>query len=96
MLGADYSSKFLLWLSHGYLSTRCVAAKCTHYKLERKIANKSTYWVVFELLWRDFFRLFAAKHGDDIFKLDGTLGDRARGSHPNSRQWRFDRKIFET
>eukprot|EP00588_Corethron_pennatum_P007321 CAMPEP_0194284364 /NCGR_PEP_ID=MMETSP0169-20130528/27458_1 /TAXON_ID=218684 /ORGANISM="Corethron pennatum, Strain L29A3" /LENGTH=578 /DNA_ID=CAMNT_0039030165 /DNA_START=133 /DNA_END=1866 /DNA_ORIENTATION=+ len=95
MLGADYSTKFSPWLSHGCLSARRVAAECARYELERGIANKSTYWVVFELLLRDFFRLFAAKHGDDIFKLNGTLGDRARESHPNSRPWRFDRKIFE-
>lgn len=32
--------------------------------------NKSTYWMVFELIWRDFFKLYCAKHGE--MRLDGS------------------------
>lgn len=38
------------------------------------MSNKSTYWVVFELIWRDFFRFFALKHGNAIFYEGGTSG----------------------
>jgi len=93
MLGADYSTKFSPWLAYGCVSPRRIAAECATYE-ERREKNKSTYWVVFELLWRDFFKFFALKHGNDIFMLDGTLGERARGEHPNSRRWGFDPKKF--
>ena len=56
MLGADYSSKFAPWLAHGCLSPRQVANECKKYESER-VQNKSTYWMVFELIWRDYFRL---------------------------------------
>jgi len=94
MIGADYSSKFAPWLTLGCLSPRYVASQCSLYE-QKRVANKSTYWLVFELLWRDFFKFFGVKHGNSIFKLDGTLGDQARGSHPNSRRWSFDKRYFQ-
>jgi len=33
--------------------------------------NESTYWVYFELLWRDFFRLMGKKYENKIFHFDG-------------------------
>ena len=47
------------------------------------------YWVVFELLWRDYFKFFAKKHGDKIFWPNGILGKR---SHVNKRKWGMDAK----
>lgn len=70
MLGADYSSKFAPWLALGSLSPRQVKAECESYERTR-VKNKSTYWLVFELIWRDFYRFYALKHGNDIFKLLG-------------------------
>jgi len=95
MLGGDYSTKFSPWLAHGCLSPRYIAKECKRYEKERSIVNKSTYWVVFELLWRDYFKFFALKHGNKIFFLDGTLGTEAHGSHPNSRRWGLDRKSLQ-
>lgn len=60
-----------------------------HHSQER-VENKSTYWLIFELLVRDFCRLFALKHGDKIFLLDGILGRRAHGGHQNSVKWSLD------
>jgi deoxyribodipyrimidine photo-lyase len=95
MIGADYSSKFSPWLAHGCLSPRFVAKECKRYEKERSIVNKSTYWLVFELLWRDFFKFFALKQGNKIFFLEGTLGELARGTHPNSRRWGLDKKALK-
>ena len=39
---------------------------------DKRKSNKSTYWVLFELLWRDYFRFFAMKHGRKI--LSTTRG----------------------
>ena len=92
MLGADYSTKFSPWLAHGCLSPRYIARECRRYEGAR-VANKSTYWVVFELLWRDFFKFFAQKQGNNIFFLDGTLGrDAVLSGHPNARRWGLDKR----
>jgi deoxyribodipyrimidine photo-lyase len=73
MLGADYSSKFSAWLALGCLSPRYIAAQIRKYEEER-IENDSTYWLIFELLWRDYFRFICAKHGDKIFRRSGLQG----------------------
>ncbi len=73
MLGADYSSKFSPWLALGCLSPRYIAQQVQKYENER-IENDSTYWLIFELLWRDYFRFICAKHGNRIFKQSGLQG----------------------
>ena len=70
MLGANYSSKFSPWLANGCLSPRLIYDEIQKYETER-VKNDSTYWLVFELLWRDYFRFIAAKHGQRIFYLSG-------------------------
>jgi len=70
LLGADYSSKFSPWLSHGCLSPRFVYQEVKQYEKER-YKNSSTYWLIFELIWRDYFRFVAKKFGNDLFKEGG-------------------------
>ncbi|MGJ3245264.1 MAG: DASH family cryptochrome [Elainellaceae cyanobacterium] len=70
MLGADYSSKFSPWLALGCLSPRFIYEEVQRYE-DQRVANSSTYWLVFELLWRDYFRFIGAKHGDRIFYPSG-------------------------
>ncbi|MDV3000947.1 MAG: Cryptochrome DASH [Chroococcopsis gigantea SAG 12.99] len=73
MLGEDYSSKFSAWLSLGCLSPRYIYEQVRKYEKE-VIENDSTYWLIFELLWRDYFRFIAAKHGNKIFNYPGLQG----------------------
>ena len=73
LLGADYSSKFSPWLALGCLSPRLIYEQVKDYEAKR-IKNDSTYWLVFELLWRDFFRFICAKHGNHIFRPSGLQG----------------------
>ncbi len=70
LLGTDFSSRFSAYLAKGCLSPKLVYWKLKAYEEERG-SNKSTYWLFFELLWRDFFRLMAKKHGNKIFNLGG-------------------------
>jgi deoxyribodipyrimidine photo-lyase len=70
LLGADNSSKLSPWLATGALSAREVWHAVKRYEDEHG-ANESTYWLVFELLWRDFFQFTAAKHGRDLFRRGG-------------------------
>lgn len=92
MIGGDYSTKFAPWLAHGCVSPRYIAKECSRYEEER-VANKSTYWVVFELLWRDYFKFFAKKHGNSIFFQEGTAGkDKKWGYYEKSVQaWKEGR-----
>jgi deoxyribodipyrimidine photo-lyase len=73
MLRADDSSKFSPWLAHGCLSARQIYWEVRRYEQER-VANESTYWMFFELLWRDFFWLQLGKYGDRFFKASGIQG----------------------
>jgi len=73
MTGADGSSKFSAWLALGCLSPRWVQAEIERYERER-IANESTYWLTFELLWRDYFQIILRKHGAALFRASGLQG----------------------
>ena len=70
LLGPDYSSKLSPWLNAGCLSPRYVAREVERYEAER-VANDSTYWLLFELRWRDFMAFQTAKHGGQFFGLGG-------------------------
>ncbi len=87
MLGADYSSKFSPWLALGCLSPRSIVAEVQRYEQER-VANQSTYWLVFELLWRDYFRFIAAKYGDRLFYKSGLQG--------RLIDWQQDWQLFDS
>ncbi|MEL6495874.1 MAG: DASH family cryptochrome [Cyanobacteria bacterium J06623_7] len=73
MLGANYSSKFSAWLALGCISPRYINDEVIKYEAQR-VKNNSTYWLIFELIWRDFFRFIVAKHGNEVFKLAGMQG----------------------
>ena len=73
LMGGDYSSKFSPWLSQGCLSPKMIYAEIKRYEQER-VKNESTYWLFFELLWRDFFRLMGKKYENKIFQKLGTKG----------------------
>ncbi|HEY9697767.1 MAG TPA: DASH family cryptochrome [Trichocoleus sp.] len=73
MMGADYSSKFSPWLALGCLSPRYIYEQAQAYETKR-IKNDSTYWIIFELLWRDYFRFICAKHGNKVFFSSGLQG----------------------
>ena len=70
MLGPNYSSKLSPWLNAGCLSPRYVAEEVDRYEAER-VENDSTYWLVFELRWRDFMAFQVAKHGPQFFAQEG-------------------------
>jgi deoxyribodipyrimidine photo-lyase len=73
MLNPDDSSKLSPWLALGCLSPRYVRAQVLRYEAQR-VKNDSTYWLIFELLWRDYFRWMGAKHGDRLFYPSGLRG----------------------
>jgi deoxyribodipyrimidine photo-lyase len=89
LLGGDYSSKFSPWLANGSLSPKQIYYELKRYEAKRG-ANESTYWLFFELLWRDYFRLVAKKHGNKIFKATGIKGEKnpkLRNDSKNLERW---------
>ena len=70
MIGADYSSKFSAWLALGCVSPRFIYQELKKYETQFG-ANESTYWLVFELLWRDYFRFMMKKHQIKLFQRSG-------------------------
>ncbi|CAI7901269.1 unnamed protein product, partial [Closterium sp. NIES-53] len=90
MLGADYSTKLSPWLAHGCISARYIHSEVLRYERER-VANESTYWVLFELIWRDYFRFLSIKCGNSIFHLGGP-----RKLQFNGRDWSTDRALFDS
>jgi deoxyribodipyrimidine photo-lyase len=87
LLGADFSSKFSPWLAYGCISPRQIYEEVKRYEAER-VANDSTYWMVFELLWRDYFRFITLKYGSRLFKASGIQYDL-------EVRWNHRRDLFE-
>ena len=70
LIGANYSSKFSAWLAMGCLSPREIYFEIKKYE-SQFAANESTYWLVFELLWRDYFRFMMKKYSIKFFQENG-------------------------
>ncbi|MBC7421177.1 MAG: DASH family cryptochrome [Bdellovibrio sp.] len=66
MLEWNDSSKLSPWLSVGALSPRTIYQNIKKYETE-VAKNDSTYWLFFELLWRDYFRFISLKWGSRLF-----------------------------
>lgn len=72
LLGLDYSSKLSAWLANGAISARQIYWEIKEYEAQVQ-KNQSTYWLIFELIWRDYFKFISLKHQDKIFQLGGIL-----------------------
>ena len=70
LTGINFSTKFSPWLSLGYISARQVFSYLDEYENNIK-KNESTYWIFFELLWRDYFRFIMIKYGEKLFYKRG-------------------------
>ena len=89
MVGADYSSKFSPWLALGCISPRFIYAEIKQYEKQFG-ANDSTYWLVFELLWRDFFRFMFKKYQTKFFLYAGIKTEKVNSKSLNEKlllQW---------
>ncbi len=71
MLGPDYSTKFAAALAHGLLSPRLIAQKATQLDESTGNSKGGGYWILFELLWRDYFYFVGWKFGSHLFTLGG-------------------------
>jgi deoxyribodipyrimidine photo-lyase len=84
--GWSSSSKMSPWLASGCLSVRRLYQRLKHYEADHG-ANDSTYWLFFELLWREYFQWYALQHAEKLF-LPGGIN----GAKPD---YAFDRGRFD-
>ncbi len=76
--GREYSSKLSPWLSNGCMSPRTAWHSISRYE-QKWVENESTYWMKFELLWREYFHWYAKRHGKQLFAFAGI-----KSSAPNT------------
>lgn len=72
MLGEEFSTKFSPFLNFGTLSVREILHQVNNYEKEY-VSNSSTYWVKFELLWREYCKWIALKFGKNVFLKTGII-----------------------
>ncbi|WP_037315276.1 DASH family cryptochrome [Salegentibacter sp. Hel_I_6] len=86
LIGKSYSSKLSAWLANGSISAKQVYWEVKNF--EKEITkNEDTYWLIFELIWRDYFKFISLKHGDKIFKIGGIL--------EKNLEWNISKKALE-
>ncbi|MBL7471670.1 DASH family cryptochrome [Robertkochia sediminum] len=86
LTGIDYSSKLSPWLANGSISARMIYHEVKQFE-KKVVSNQDTYWLIFELLWRDYFKYISMKHGNRIF-LQGGIKNR-------EYEWRFNKHAFK-
>ncbi|NBO39299.1 DASH family cryptochrome [bacterium] len=72
LLNSSDSTLFSAWLANGSLSAREIFWAVREFEGYHG-ANKSTYWVIFELLWREFFKLHLLRSGPAFFQPHGLF-----------------------
>ncbi|MDI4637042.1 MULTISPECIES: DASH family cryptochrome [Halomonadaceae] len=68
LLGAEFSTRLSPWLATGCLSARQVHDQVRSWELDHG-ACESSYWVIFELMWREYFHWVARKEKGALFGL---------------------------
>jgi deoxyribodipyrimidine photo-lyase len=68
--GWSASTKFSPYLSIGNISPNSIWHKVTNYE-DGKQKNDSTYWIKFELLWREYFHWLAYKQKNSLYRFNG-------------------------
>ncbi|CAM3779846.1 DASH family cryptochrome [Vibrio aquimaris] len=68
--GVEFSTKFSPWLALGCVSPKRIFTLLKEFE-SKQGANDSTYWIFFELLWREYFRWYARKWRARLFHFSG-------------------------
>lgn len=69
-LGMDYSSKFSPYMALGCISPRTIYWEVMRYEKEIK-KNASTWWLIFEIVWRDYFTFKLMRFPNAVFLTEG-------------------------
>jgi len=85
-LGLDYSSKLSPYLALGSLSPRMIYHEVKRYEREIK-KNISTWWLIFEVVWRDFFTYKSWRVGNSMFNSGGI--------RDKDVTWSYDKALYK-
>ncbi|MCL7929554.1 DASH family cryptochrome [Halomonas llamarensis] len=66
LLGSNFSTRLSPWLAHGCISPSQVHQKVKAWEAKHG-SSESSYWITFELLWRDYFHRAAQREGAAMF-----------------------------
>ncbi|KAH7122292.1 cryptochrome DASH [Dendryphion nanum] len=103
LVGLDFSTKLSAYLAQGHLTARQVHWAMMDFEEGKgegkgiegygKGENEGTAAVRFELLWRDYMRLYARKFKEKIFNVHGIRDYPEMGQHdqhqPQKKNWKF-------
>ena len=89
LIGHGYSTKMSPFLSIGCISPRKIYEALEVH--EKKYgSSQNTYWVKFEMLWRDYFMFVAEKFGTYLFKIEGFEGmTDPKMAEKKKEEWRW-------
>ncbi|OCF57338.1 hypothetical protein L486_04794 [Kwoniella mangroviensis CBS 10435] len=92
LLGEGFSTKFSTWLSLGVLSPKVVGwrvGELLDAQGRDKEVWKNAYWILFELLWRDYFQ-YTLNPNSSLFNPDGfssQISTYPQDLRPNPSEW---------
>ncbi len=75
LVGENYSTKMSAHLAIGSLDVKYLYNRVKDYEAKNG-KNRSTKWIVFELLWREFFYWHYQLHTTKFFSENGLLGEK--------------------
>lgn len=85
-LGLEYSSKFSPYMALGCLSPRTIFEAVKRYEKEVK-KNQSTWWIIFEIVWRDYFTFKLMRFQNKVYRTEGYTD--------KTREFSNDPKLFQ-
>jgi len=83
LIGLGYSSKWSPFLALGTISARQIYGALQTFEREHG-ANDGSYWLWFELLWRDYFRFLHFKYGLRLYRVEGLSTMPKPSHHPEA------------
>ena len=86
--GWENSSKFSPWLAKVNLSVRQICFNLNTYE-QKAGTNEFTYWLLLELLWREYFQWYARRHGKSLFAFQGIKQQKPLTSFYPVRFWKW-------
>ncbi len=90
LAGVDFSGKWSPWLATGALSPRRVMSELQRFEQSHGQSDGS-YWLWFELLWRDYFRFLHLQHGARLYRARGLANEVRHADRPDVQgfeRWR--------
>ncbi len=88
--GWHNSTKFSFWLAHGCLSPVQIFYALKQFESVNG-ESESSYWIYFELLWREYFYWYAHKYQSKLYAFSGISKKSPKTSFYPARfnQWRY-------